>query len=226
MFMFKQINWIDLTHIIHPQIPTWNGSCGFCHKTILDYGKTGVKVMKFEMHAGVGTHMDAPSHFKEGEGVDVADVPLDKLIGPLCVIDVRKKMTQDLMIGIKDIKAFEQQFGKIPKNSFVVGYTGWDQFWSSPNQYRNEDKMGNMHFPGFDEKAAAYLLDKEISGIGIDTLSPDGSNMQFPVHKVILGAKKIILENLTNLHQVPAIGSYLFAIPAKIQFATEATVRA
>ncbi|HJD59593.1 MAG TPA: cyclase family protein [Rickettsia endosymbiont of Omalisus fontisbellaquei] len=57
---------IDLTHTLDSNISTWNGSCGFHHDLHLDYsdceGEYKFRVMKMRMHAGIGTHVDAPSH--------------------------------------------------------------------------------------------------------------------------------------------------------------------
>ena len=62
-------------------------------------------------------------------------------------------------------------------------------------------------------------------GIGIDTLSPDGSHMGFPVHKIILGAGLYILENLCRLDKLPAIGAKIMALPMKIKNGSEAPAR-
>jgi kynurenine formamidase len=57
---------IDLTHELDSAIPTWNGGCGFNHDVHVDYsdcqGEDKFRFMKVKMHAGIGTHMDAPSH--------------------------------------------------------------------------------------------------------------------------------------------------------------------
>ena len=49
-----------------------------------------------------------------------------------------------------------------------------------------------MHFPGFGEQAAKWLLsERGIGGIGIDTLSLDpGRSETFPVHVAMLGGDK------------------------------------
>ena len=69
------------------------------------------------------------------------------------------------------------------------------------------------------------LAEKNIVGIGIDTLSPDGSNMSFPVHHKILGAGKYIIENLCHLEKLPAVGARVMALPLKIKNGSEAPCR-
>ncbi|MCB1108882.1 MAG: cyclase family protein, partial [Chlamydiia bacterium] len=120
----------------------------------------------------------------------------------------------------------EEKHGKIMANSLVVAFTGWQQYWSDPVRYRGEDEKGRKHFPGFSKEAAEYLLEREVAGIGIDTLSPDGSNQDdFPVHWAILGAGKYIIENLNNLDQVPSTGAWAVSFPTKINEGAEAPLR-
>jgi len=215
---------IDLTHEIHPGIPTWGGACGFRSKITCDY-KDQFRVMEYEMVAGCGTHLDAPAHIVEGAD-DVATLDLNRFYAPAVVIDVSIKVVQDSTYKVteEDIKIFEQKFGKIPVDVFVLAYTGWAKRWSDPDKYRN-DVEGVMSFPTFSVSAVDYLLERNISGIGIDTLSPDGPSSGFSVHEKILGAGKVILENLTNLELVPNVGAWIIAFPMKIKGGTESPVR-
>lgn len=50
--------------------------------------------------------------------------------------------------------------------------------------YRNVDAGKVMHFPGFSKRTAKFLTNqRDISGIGIDTLSLDfGPSKDFVVH--------------------------------------------
>jgi len=216
-------NFVDLTQTIQPDIPTWESTCGFHSKTLCDY-KEGVRVQSFEMLAGIGTHMDAPSHFVP-DGISIADIPMRQLINPAMVIDVRKQSHSDYLITAKAILALEKSFHIIPSNSIVLCCTGWSRHWNEPTQYRNQDDAGVMHFPGLSAEAAELLLERNIAGIGIDTLSPDAGNTDFPVHNLLLPANKFIIENLTNIHELPLVGATLLALPIKIQNATEAPCR-
>ncbi|WP_371220387.1 cyclase family protein [Orientia tsutsugamushi] len=82
---------IDLTHLLDSTIPTWNGGCGFNHDVHIDYsdchGEYKFRVMKVKMHAGIGTHMDAPSHCIPG-GRFIHDFDVNDLIMTCVVIDV------------------------------------------------------------------------------------------------------------------------------------------
>lgn len=214
---------IELTHLLSPQVPTWNGSCGFCLEIKKDYDRT-FRVQQMKLHAGIGTHMDAPSHCIEG-GKSIAEIPLEQLIAPACVIDVSKKADANYAISVADIEQYEGDYGTIPSGALVIGYTGWSRFWSDSEAYRNVDSKGQMHFPAFSSEAAECLLQREIAGIAIDTLSPDCLDQEFPVHKAILGAGKYIIENIADCSRVPPQGSYVIALPLRAENATESPIR-
>ncbi len=220
---FANFDLIDLTHPLTEQIPTWNGSCGFCAEVKKDYDQV-FRVQKLQMHAGVGTHMDAPSH-RFHDGISIAEIPLERLIAPVCLIDVSRKTTSSYLISLQDLNEYERANGIIAPNSLVIGYTGWDRFWSKPDDYRNLDANGQMHFPGFSSEVAEALLARHIVGIAIDTLSPDRPESSFPVHKLLLGANKYIIENIANASCLPAKGSYAIALPIKATDCTEAPIR-
>jgi len=221
--MHKQFTFIDLTHTITTSIPAWQGTDSFSTNIIRDYHQ-GHRTQQFNIGSNTGTHLDAPAHFDQHAPM-IDDIPLDKLIVPACVIDVSSKASEDYHISADDIAAFEKQHGQIPAGCLVIGNTGWHRHWIEPKKYRNLDPHNVMHFPGFSLEAAQLLLERNIVGIAIDTLSPDGADTTFPVHKIILGAGKYIIENIANIEKLPPTGAYVFALPLKIHDAVEAPMR-
>lgn len=216
-------NLIDLTHSLSSEIAQWTDGCGFEHQIKCDYADT-LSTVKFrtydiKMHAGTGTHMDAPSHCIEN-GLSIADIPLQKLLMPCVVIDVSKSAHEKFIVTSMDIVAFENNHGHILSNTFVFIYTGWSQYWHNPKKYRN-----NLIFPSVSREAAELLLERDVCGLGIDTLSPDCLNSGFPVHQIFLGAGKYIIENIANLEKLSITGAYSLALPMKIANGTEAPVR-
>jgi kynurenine formamidase len=214
---------IDLSHTLHKDIPTWGGQCGFYHKnkTTYDDSSTDVQFCTYalEMEAGIGTHIDAPSHcFKDATSIDCLEI--ENLMAPCVVISVALKAHADYVVSCADILDFEKQFGLIPEGSFCLVYTGWSQFWDDPEKYRN-----NYHFPSVSEEAAQLLLSRNIVGLGIDTLSPDVPIRGYPVHNLILGAGKYIIENIANAAAMPQIGAFTLASPLKIKGGTESPIR-
>ena len=66
-----------------------------------------------------------------------------------------------------------------------------------------------MHAPGFSEQAARFLVgERDICGVGVDTLSLDaGAAQKFVAHVAILGAGKYGVELMANLGRVPPSGA-------------------
>ena len=218
--------FIDLTHVVNKDIPTWDGGCGFSSTVNCDYGDIGLQVRSNTHPAGVGTHIDAPSHAVEF-GISIDQIPLEDLITRCCVINIQDKclINANYQITVGDIKLFELEYGIIPKDSVVIANTGWYRYWNNAEKYRGNDTENNLNFPTFSVEAAEFLLERGVNGIAIDTLSPD-VDLRFPVHKLVLGAGRYIVENLNNLDLLPPIGGNIMVLPIKTQSETEAMVRA
>lgn len=216
--------FIDLTHSLSADVPHWGVDVGFKYNARYiqspeSHSNVKFRVQRLEMSSGIGTHMDAPSHcFEHAPAIN--DIPLQSLITLCRVIDVSNKVHDRYSVTVDDIRLFEEKYGVIPKNTLVMIYTGWDQRWEQPEKYRNE-----KIFPNISIDAAKLLLSRNIVGIGIDTLSPDAFGSDFPVHQLILGAGKYIIENVANLKQLDPIGCFIFALPIKIVDGTEAPMR-
>jgi len=213
---------IDLTYSITPDIPTWSGKCGFTTRTVCDYDQCPSdaqwRVQGFTMFAGIGTHMDAPAHCFPGSA-DIAQIPVQKLIAPCVVLDVSAKADAQYSVSAEDILLFEQQHGLIPAGSWVLVHTGWSRHWATPEQYRN-----NHQFPCIGRGAAELLLERNVIGVGIDTLSPDRPE-GWHVHQLFLGNNKYIIENVAHLDQMPPVGALLAVMPLKVSGGTESPVR-
>ncbi|MGE0823047.1 MAG: cyclase family protein [Candidatus Binatia bacterium] len=169
-----------------------------------------------------GTHMDAPIHFAEGKRA-ADEVPLQQLIGPAVIIDVRTQAEQnpDYRLTTADILAWEKQHGQVPSGAIVVMFSGWGARWPDRKSYLGTDQPGDiahLHFPGFSRESAEFLLSqRNIDAIGVDTPSIDyGQSQDFIVHQLINGANKPGLENIANVDQLPAKGATLIALPMKI----------
>jgi kynurenine formamidase len=83
-----------------------------------------------------------------------------------------------------------------------------------------------MRFPAVSESAARLLLDQDVVGIGVDTLSADnGFAHDSPCHRLVHGAGAYILENLANLDLLPERGAFILIAPLPIQGGTGAPAR-
>ncbi|GET43079.1 cyclase family protein [Microseira wollei] len=203
---------IDLSHIIDPDIPQWPGDPKVEFETIAEIAKDGYYLRRFSLGEHSATHMNAPNSF-HASGVGIDAYSAESLIVPAVVIDIRAKtmVDSDYELAIADILSWEQQYGQIPAGIVVLLYTGWQQKWSDSQAFLNQDADGNLHFPGFSSEATQFLLRaRQIAGVGIDTHGVDaGLNATFATNRLVLEKPRIVLENLTNLDQLPPKGTTL-----------------
>jgi kynurenine formamidase len=148
------------------------------------------------------------------------EIKLDELFMQRHVINTSSKCNETYIVTANDIHEYEKSYGTITAKSCVMLYTGWSKHWDSPAEYHNHHK-----YPSISIDAAQILLDRDVFAIGIDTMSPDRMADDFPIHRMWLGADKILIENVANLDQMPAVGSHIIAFPLKIKDAVEFPVR-
>lgn len=219
---------IDLTHTLTSETPSWDGMCGFNLVTTQDHhqcsAQTKYKQQSLQLKkTGIGTHIDAPIHCFPN-AASVAELSLENLITKAYVINVSTKADLNYKISVDDIIEFERLHGTIEKNSLVIVHTGWSKRWHNSKEYRNENEHGIMKFPSFSAQAAQLLIDRNVAGIAIDTLSPDCPGSNDPVHRIMLSNNKYMIENIANADQLPPVGAYIIALPLKIE-STEAPLR-
>jgi kynurenine formamidase len=106
-------------------------------------------------------------------------------------------------------------------------YAGWDARVANAERFLNRDAKGVMHAPGFSAEAARFLLEeRDISGVGVDTLSLDaGAAPKFVAHLAILGAGKYGVEMMANLDRVPPSGATVIVGAPKHEGATGGPAR-
>jgi kynurenine formamidase len=219
---------VDLTHTLSASTPIWPGANPIQLQTLVTHDKDGYYANQWTVHEHHGTHVDAPLHF--GKGTWAADeIPEASLICPAAVIHVeeRARTNPETPVTVDDLKAWEAQHGRIPPGAAVLMYSGWEARIGDQTAFRNMDAKQMMHFPGFSPEAAEFLLkEREINGIGVDTLSIDlGSSKDFKVHYTILPANKWGLENLANLGKIPARGATIFVGLPKVRGASGGPAR-
>ena len=208
----------DLTHTFREGFPVFVTGEEPERETIADYATSGFYAQRWTFGEHSGTHMDVPGHFHQGARLSPEITP-QELIVPIVVIDIRRKAEADpnAMVELDDVKKFERRNGKIPRGALVAADSGWAEKVDDPDEFKGGDAFPNYNFPGWSEEAALFLADKrDISGIGIDTLSLDpGNSLTFPVHVSYLATDRYGIENLTGLDCIPASGAtaYVGLIP-------------
>lgn len=200
----------NLSHSLSPESPVWPGRDPFAIEVATTVAADGFYGNILRFHEHVGTHLDAPAHFVDG-GVTADGIPPDQLVAPLAVLDVtaQAEADPDYAVAVDDVLAWEAEYGPLPTGAFVAFTSGWDARFDDPDAFVNLDAQDVQHYPGFHPDTAAFLVsERNIVGIGVDTLSQDpGNSTDFGTHVTILGAGLYGIEGVANLGQVPASGA-------------------
>ena len=82
----------------------------------------------------------------------MADIPVDRFVGPAVVIDIsgRAATDKDTGVTVEDLQAWEEKHGKIPKGAIVLMNSGWGQYINNVTLFRGNDTDDTryLHFPG------------------------------------------------------------------------------
>jgi len=219
--------WVDLTHSFSATSIYWPTDTAGFRLEQLAHGHTPggwfYSSYRFSSAEHGGTHLDAPIHFAE-KGWTNDQLPLTSLVGAAAVVDVTARVTPDYLLTVDDLTKWEAEHGRIPKGAILLVRTGWDSKYRDRTAYLGTALTGasavpQLHFPGVSAEAAQWLVDnRSIAALGIDTPSVDyGQSADFRAH-VILYSKNIPgFENVANLSALPATGSFVVALPMKIE---------
>jgi len=179
----------------------------------------------FKCGEHTGTHFDAPIHFVTGKDYEnnaTDTIPVEKFIGPACVLDAVAEVEKDsdFLITIEFVEKWEAKHGRIPAASWVLFRSGWSKRLD-PDEFLNFHEDG-AHTPGWHPDVIPFLAEKrDVLGAGVETVGTDagqafGFEPAFPCHFLMHGANKFGLASLTNLDQLPPTGSIIIAAPLKI----------
>jgi kynurenine formamidase len=171
-----------------------------------------------------GTHFDAPVHWVTGrDGVDVAQVPVGRLVAPAAVLDFSAQASADpdFLLEVSHIKDWEGQHGALPDGGWLLYRTGWDARSADQQRFLNANESG-PHTPGVSIECARWLAEEApVIGLGVETVGTDAGaahsfETPFPCHAALLGAGKYGLTQLQNLAELPPTGSVVIAGPLPI----------
>lgn len=220
----QNFEWVDLSHTLEEDIPAWPTHARFGRALYESY-ELGDAACHYGlmMSEHTGTHMDAPLHFiAAGDahyGID--EVPLERLAGRAATIEATDLAPRETLT-VDHIRDWEKKYGSIEQKDRVLVRFGWDERWATGPEGRRflED------WPGLGQDAAEYLVEKEVSLVGCDTLAIDASgDEKFPAHYTLLGSEVYIIENLKNLDLLPPFCTFM-AFPLKIRGGSGSPVRA
>jgi kynurenine formamidase len=219
---------LDLSYAINDKLVPWPGDEKWFEARInATIEKNGYFSRSFWMLEHYGTHMDAPAHFPPGKAT-LDQIPVTQFFGPAVVLDVQAEAAKDVdhQLPAARVEEWENRHGRIPAGAIVLLRTGWAARWPDAQKYRNADAQGRMHFPGISVEAARLLIERQVSGLGCDTMSVDyGASQDFAVHRLALGAGLYHLENLADLSALPETGAFLVVAPIKLEGGSGGPVR-
>ena len=210
------LKFIDLTLPVSEKIPTFPGSPQPIFIQWENIKDDGYNLQLLFLSSHTGTHLDAPYHFLE-KGKKIHEISLKRLIINAILIKIRKR--RDQAITKTDIQKFEKKYGKIPNESTIVFWTGWQKMIKNDSYFVNN--------PGLSVTAAKYLISKKTNLVGIDSPSIDlGKEKRFLIHHLFAKNDVLIVENLANLDKIKSWKFQLAVLPMKLENATGAPVRA
>ncbi len=204
---------IDLTHTIEENMPVYPESAPPRIRDLGLYPRYGVHVRELTLDGHVGTHLDAPAHLFEA-AANTASLPIDTFLGTAAVVDGThlepgNSITPDILASVPTITA----------QDFILFHTGWSRRWGQAAYFED--------YPVCSLELTRHLAGLEIKGVGFDTISIDAvADEHLPNHKIVLGAGKIIIENLTGLASVVGRPFHLACFPLKIAGGDGSPVRA
>lgn len=198
----------DITRPLAAGVPVWPGDAPCRHRWTARLDE-GAAFNASELCLGVhtGTHADGPFHVLP-DGPRIGEAPLDAFLGPARVVDAtrRGRLGTDWAAAVLAEGAPER----------LLVRTG---AWTDPAAFPTR-------FAALDADAAAMLVAAGVRLFGTDAPSPDPyDSPDLPAHRVILGARAGILENLL-LDGVPPGEYELIALPLRLVQADGSPVRA
>jgi arylformamidase len=202
---------VDLSHHYHDGMPIFPGLPQPSFKPIAQVAQDGYAMSEYHLINHIGTHVDAPAHqIASGDSLD--EIALERLVTDAVVLDVSNRDPGPLSAAELD-----PHLDKIREGDIVFFYSNNGRHWGS------EVYWTGWSYP--DAEASHALIQQGISAVGFDGPSADPvDSMTFDLHRIWLGAGRLIIENATNLDQLPERTQVVVA-PMKVRDANGAPAR-
>jgi kynurenine formamidase len=203
---------VDLTHPYDNGMPVFPGLPDPSFDPIARVEEDGYAMTRYSMLNHIGTHVDAPAHQIAG-GDTLDEIGLERLVTDALTIDVSRRSPH----GAIPVSELEPHLGKVRAGDIVLLYS------DNARNYGNDAYWTGWSYP--DADAAQALIERGISAIGFDGPSADPvDTTTFDLHRIWLGAGRMILENVANLGRLPERVQVVVA-PMKVARANGAPVR-
>ena len=197
----------DISPLVSPDAPIFPGDEPYALRWTARLGPgCPVNLSALSLSPHVGAHADAPLHYTE-DGADAASLDLQAYLGPCRVIHA---IGCGPLITVADLQHAAQN---LPARVLVRCCERADRVWVAD-------------FPAYAPVTVAWLAERGVRLIGLDTPSVDPADSQaLASHQQLRLHDLRVLENLV-LDEVPEGDYELIALPLKLAGACGSPVRA
>lgn len=168
------------------------------------------------LYSHAGTHMDAPLHFLPA-GASLDQQNLAACCGPARLVHLTGVQPRQLLT-VQDVEA---AIGPVYPGDRLIFRTGWSERFGTP-AYRQQ-------LPRISLELAHWLVAQQVALIGVEGPSvADVNNLAelTEVHQTLFLGGIVIVEGLTNLHQITEPDFEFIALPLNISGGDGCPVRA
>jgi kynurenine formamidase len=203
---------VDLTHSFRNGMPVFPGLPDPSFEPIAKVEEDGYAMTSYAMLNHIGTHVDAPAHQIAG-GDTLDEIGLERLVTDAVRIDVSQRSPH----GAITREELEPHLERVRAGDIVLFYS------DNARNYGSEAYWTGWSYP--DADASRALIERGISAVGFDGPSADPvDSTTMDLHRVWLGAGRMILENVNNLDQLPD-RAHVVVAPMKVEGANGAPTR-
>ena len=213
--------FVDLTHSFGPDTPVWSGFGQAKFSPAVDptthepytIAKDGFRTTYYEMVGQYGTHVDPPAHFAEN-GITMDQIPLKEMVLPLVVLDDTPYLAKDPnhAFSVDDLKAWEKQHGRVPKDAFVALRTDMYKDWDvDPEHFKRSP------FPAWAFETIKFLYEQRgVTATGHESMDTDMTD-KMDSETYILQHGHYQIEVMANLDKVPPTGALIVVSWPKVR---------
>jgi arylformamidase len=203
---------VDLTHAFGNGMPVFPGLPEPAFEPIANVEDDGYAMTSYRMLNHIGTHVDAPAHQIAG-GDTLDDIGLERLVTDAVTIDVSHREPH----GPVTLAELAPHLDRVRAGDIVLFYS------NNARNYGTDAYWTGWSYP--DADAARALIERGVSAVGFDGPSADPvDSTTMDLHRIWLGAGRMILENVSNLDQLPPRAPIVVA-PMKVAGANGAPAR-
>jgi arylformamidase len=202
---------VDLTHELADDMAIFPGLARPTFRHIAVVEQDGYAMSEYQLINHIGTHVDAPAHQIAG-GDTLDEIPLERLVTDAVTIDVSQRLP-----GPISREELEPHLDRIRSGDIVFFCSDNARNWGSDAYWEG------WSYP--DADASRALIARDVSAVGFDGPSADPvDSTTFELHRIWLGAGRMIIENVANLDLLPE-RAHVVVAPMKVRGANGAPAR-